>query len=675
MNKFEYKKLTPFKWFVLENFPFIEADFDALTDWQLFCKLGKEINKILNSTNALGTQVETLTEYVSNYFENLDVQNEINNKLDEMAQNGELQEIITQYIQMQGLLMYNNIQDMKNATNIVNNSFLRTLGYYNKNDGGGSFYKVREVKNTDTIDNKFLIALNNISLVAELVVDTEINIKQVGAKTIDEDNSFDNTEIIQKAIDYINSKNGGNVLIPSGTFKVSGTLKLKEYVNIIGQGNSSRTSEKATTIFHNPSTSTNLFENEDVTDDNYKGYYSIKNICLYGNRVSNIALDLKNTSNSSFEKLNILYFNKGIRINFGMLNVFRDINILYFREYGILIDNNGITTRQLFENCYIGQTTFSNTAIPLYICRKAVIDTTFKHCTFESCNDGIYISPENHIEFENLYTENLPAVEKPTFNFGILNDETNISSSNIDNTVVPGQYTLWGQIHIVGAFIQGSPTVSHTATNKFMINAGYCDIISISNAKIRSFNRLYNTLENVKNKLMFENCITEVIGTADFVNYAEHLQTFNCRSNDNLKNYNAFDNFMEYNRSVANINTPGWYRVAKLTNTVTYATASLLTITTSYANNPPVAMIVSVCTSSSSGSIKILDSVGGSNQVITQVRVTSGSNNEKYVEVYYNKSTANDVTAQMINSTSEKRAVTPTVVTDNPTVLQTATVS
>ena len=101
MNKFNYKNLTPFKWFVLENFPFIEADFDALTEWQLFCKLGKEMNKIINSENTLGTQMENVTNafielqnYVNNYFENLDIQEEVNNKLNEMASSGELTEII-----------------------------------------------------------------------------------------------------------------------------------------------------------------------------------------------------------------------------------------------------------------------------------------------------------------------------------------------------------------------------------------------------------------------------------------------------------------------------------------------------------------------------------------------------------------------------------------------------
>ena len=117
MNKFEYKNLTPFKWFVLENFPFIEADFDALTEWQLFCKLGKEINKIINSENTLGTQMENVTNafielqnYVNNYFDNLDVQDEINIKLNEMVQDGTLAEIINQNVFNELNTKINNIE-------------------------------------------------------------------------------------------------------------------------------------------------------------------------------------------------------------------------------------------------------------------------------------------------------------------------------------------------------------------------------------------------------------------------------------------------------------------------------------------------------------------------------------------------------------------------------------
>lgn len=97
MNK--YKNLCPFKWYVLENFPFIEADFDAITNWQLFCKLGEEINKVINKTNLTGQQVEALTNAfteLENYLKNLDLQDEVNNKIDEMVESGELGDIINE---------------------------------------------------------------------------------------------------------------------------------------------------------------------------------------------------------------------------------------------------------------------------------------------------------------------------------------------------------------------------------------------------------------------------------------------------------------------------------------------------------------------------------------------------------------------------------------------------
>ena len=102
---FDYKNLSPFKWFVLENFPFIEADFDALTEWQLFCKIGKEMNKIINSENTLGTQMENVTNafinlqnYIIYYFDNLDVQEEINTKLNEMVEDGTFTDLLGTYI-------------------------------------------------------------------------------------------------------------------------------------------------------------------------------------------------------------------------------------------------------------------------------------------------------------------------------------------------------------------------------------------------------------------------------------------------------------------------------------------------------------------------------------------------------------------------------------------------
>ena len=180
---FDYKNLTPFKWFVLENFPFIEADFDALTEWQLFCKLGKEINKIIDSQNIVGEQAENLTNafnnlknYVDNYFNNLDVQDEINNKLNQMAESGQLTDIIAQYLQLAGLLCFNTKADLKNAENLIDGSFAKTFGNLTYNDGYGNYYKIRKIRNTDVIDDINIIALtNDIDLVAELIPNKYLN--------------------------------------------------------------------------------------------------------------------------------------------------------------------------------------------------------------------------------------------------------------------------------------------------------------------------------------------------------------------------------------------------------------------------------------------------------------------------------------------------------------------
>lgn len=90
MNNFDYKNMTPFKWFVLENFPFIENDFDAINNYHLFSKVVEYLNKTIDNVNILGN----LVEQFSDYFDDLDVQEEINNKLDEMVKDGTLQNIV-----------------------------------------------------------------------------------------------------------------------------------------------------------------------------------------------------------------------------------------------------------------------------------------------------------------------------------------------------------------------------------------------------------------------------------------------------------------------------------------------------------------------------------------------------------------------------------------------------
>lgn len=104
----EYKTLThipKFRGMVLQNFPYIEEDFDALTDYAFMSKIVEYLNNVIeqqnlvnDNTDALHQAYITLKNYVDNYFNNLDVQEEINNKLEDMAESGELTLLIKNYV-------------------------------------------------------------------------------------------------------------------------------------------------------------------------------------------------------------------------------------------------------------------------------------------------------------------------------------------------------------------------------------------------------------------------------------------------------------------------------------------------------------------------------------------------------------------------------------------------
>ena len=237
MNKFEYKNLTPFKWFVLENFPFIEADFDALTEWQLFCKLGKEMNKIINSENILGSQMENVTNafielqnFVNNYFANLDVQEEINNKLNQMAEDGTLQNIITEFLKINSLITFNTVNDLKNSINLAENSFAKTLGFYEINDGGMAIYKIKKADENIIANEMNIISILNTDLVAVLIANN-VNVLQFGAKA---DGITDDTNVLQYASNYAETNNL-EYIMPSKNYLCSNlTLNNINFIKLNG---------------------------------------------------------------------------------------------------------------------------------------------------------------------------------------------------------------------------------------------------------------------------------------------------------------------------------------------------------------------------------------------------------------------------------------------------------
>ena len=133
-------------------------------------------NTVIPTVNNNAEAVIELQEFVSNYFDNLDVQEEINNKLDEMAESGELTEIIAEYLSLAALFCYDTIADMAAAENLDNGSSCYCLGKDTYNDGKGAFYKIREITILDVIDGYNIVAISNTEdLVGERLPNYEIN--------------------------------------------------------------------------------------------------------------------------------------------------------------------------------------------------------------------------------------------------------------------------------------------------------------------------------------------------------------------------------------------------------------------------------------------------------------------------------------------------------------------
>ena len=149
---------------LFSNFPY--SDFENINlDWII-----RKVKEYLAKVDVLEIDFNDLKDYVTNYFNDLDVQEEINNKLDEMAESGQLAEIIAQYLQSESLITFNNIADMVASDKLIDNLTVLCIGANTYNDGISSLYKIRTLTSSDIVDGVNIIVLTNYpTLIAELL--------------------------------------------------------------------------------------------------------------------------------------------------------------------------------------------------------------------------------------------------------------------------------------------------------------------------------------------------------------------------------------------------------------------------------------------------------------------------------------------------------------------------
>ena len=250
-------------------------DCESGTVLQQTARMYAKINELVKAVNGMEKVIKEAVDYINNYFANLDVQEEINNKLDDMADNGELVEIISAYLELRSVLAFDSVADMISATNLIDGSFVETYGFYANGDGGGAKYKIRTATEDDTPDDIFSFAIEGVTsynLIAEIVPESTLNVKCAGAKGNGE---TDDTLAIQATINKCITDNLA-CYVPVGTYMVS---KITIDGNVHFYGDGFNTKFKA--IANSSETSIVSVVNAGVN------FCNIHDFCIDGNKSNN----------------------------------------------------------------------------------------------------------------------------------------------------------------------------------------------------------------------------------------------------------------------------------------------------------------------------------------------------------------------------------------------------
>ena len=169
--------------------PTINNNGEAVTELQkLFIQFTNDLsNKQENFEINITKLFEELKSFVNNYFDNLDVQQEINNKLDQMLQDGTFQNLLSKYF----------VGTLLNAKsiNFTEGDIFFTTGYNTPDDGGNGYYLV---SSNGSNNDGTCIELNN-GLFANLLTN-DITVNHFGAF---HNNINDDTPFMQKMADTL----------------------------------------------------------------------------------------------------------------------------------------------------------------------------------------------------------------------------------------------------------------------------------------------------------------------------------------------------------------------------------------------------------------------------------------------------------------------------------------
>jgi len=231
---------------------------------RMFNKLSKETKETVDEYIAKFVE---LKDFVDTYFENLDVQEEINNKLDKMTEDGTLQAIIEAYLQPNVTWTFDTVADMKQSTTLIAGTYARTLGFYSVGDNGGATYRISD---TGTANERDVIAVGDVYAI--LANTDYVTAEMFGAK------GDGNTDDADALTAFVANTVTDKRLKAGATYKISSNklFRLNSGVTLDGNGatiqkTSTSENSKATIFYLDPYGTTAVKKN-----------ITIKNLTLDG---------------------------------------------------------------------------------------------------------------------------------------------------------------------------------------------------------------------------------------------------------------------------------------------------------------------------------------------------------------------------------------------------------
>lgn len=194
----EVEKVRPSGLFTNYIFKAIPLAFDeSMSYYECLCGLLHYLKNTIipalnNNADAVIEVQNLMTElqnYVDNYFNNT-FPEMLDEKLDELVENGTIANMLENYANIERV--FNTAEDMKADTTLIAGQKIKTLGYYEINDGGESEYIIRDSEPSTYYEN-----IGNV-LYAELIIDDILNVKQIGV---------DDTNLVTKLNTLLNNEN------------------------------------------------------------------------------------------------------------------------------------------------------------------------------------------------------------------------------------------------------------------------------------------------------------------------------------------------------------------------------------------------------------------------------------------------------------------------------------